>query len=67
MNRPTCQPPRFNRLSIQPDTFAFLIVTTERRVLPTNLVQLHRLHSGMTFDGKQSIRSLNRPILARVS
>ena len=46
---------------------AFLEVTTERRVLPTNLVQFNRLHSGMAFDGEQGIRSLNRSVLPRVA
>ena len=57
----------FNGLSIQPDALAFLDITTERRVLPTNLVQFDRLHSGMAFDGEQGIRSLNRSVLPRVA
>ena len=35
--------------------------------MPTNLVQFDRLHSGMAFDGEQSIRSLNRSVLPRVA
>jgi hypothetical protein len=43
------------------------IITTERRVLPPNLVQFNRFHAGMTFDGKQRIRSLNRAVLPGVA
>jgi hypothetical protein len=67
MNRQLASRSRLNGFSIQPDALAFLMVTTERRVLPTNLVQFDRLHSGMAFDGEQSIRSLNRPVLPRVA
>jgi len=46
---------------------SFVIITTERRVLPTNFVQFDRLHSGMAFDGEQSVRSLNRSVLPSVA
>jgi hypothetical protein len=46
-----------------PDALAFLDITTQHRVLPTNLVQFNRLHSGMAFDGEQGIRSLNCSVL----
>ena len=47
--------------------FALIQGLTACRVLPPDLVQLDGLHSGMAFDGKQSIRSLNRPMLAGVA
>src|SRR5208283_4461679 len=58
---------RLNGLAIHPDVLAFLDITTERRVLPANLLQFDRLHSGMAFDGEQGIRSLNRSVLPRVA
>ncbi len=57
----------FNCFSIHSDAIAFLDITTERRVLPSNLVQFDRFHSSMAFDGQQSIRILNRPVLPRVA
>jgi hypothetical protein len=35
--------------------------------LSANLVQLHRLHAGMTLDGEQRIRCLHRTMLPGVA
>ena len=58
---------RFDRFPILLDALALIVVPTECRVLPTNLVQLNRPDAGVSLDGKQRIRSLDRSVLPRVA
>ena len=58
---------RFHRLPIPLDAACAPRRHDQGRVLPTNLVQFDRLHSGMALDGEQRIRSLNRSVLSRVA
>ena len=58
---------RFDRFPIPFDARALILIATEGRVLPSNLVQLHRPHSGMALDREQGVRSLDRAMLSRVA
>src|SRR6185369_7069641 len=50
---------RFDGLPILLNLVALVVVASERWVLPTDPMQLHRLHAGMALDGKQGVRSLD--------
>jgi hypothetical protein len=57
-------PPQFDSgFPILLDACALVGVTTKCRVLPTNRVQLHRPHAGMTLDGEQA-RQKPQPVHA---
>ncbi|HTG44674.1 MAG TPA: hypothetical protein VK633_09095 [Verrucomicrobiae bacterium] len=49
------------------DARAFIIVTTEGRVLPSNLVQLNRLNTRVTLNRQECIGCLYGAMLPRVS
>ena len=68
MTHRICQPrPVSTALPILLDMLAFVHGLTACRVLPADVVQFDRPDAGMSFDGQQRIRSLDRPMLARVA
>ena len=58
---------RFNRFAILFYASALILATTERWVLPANLVQFNWPDARVSLNGQQCIRSLDRSMLAGVT
>jgi hypothetical protein len=56
-----------DRFAIPFDELALIVITTKRRVLPSNLAQFNRFHARLALNGKKCIGSLNRSMLASVA